>query len=154
MGNPKASRVSHPLFMTSLDTHVGPQELLRMKSQHVLPCVYHFYRDPPQIVSGAGAMLFDHEGRGYIDCLSGVGVMNAGHCQAAIIEPAINQIRTLQHTSTILLTEPQLRLAERLATIAPRPLSKSFFCASGSEAVEGALLLARLHTGRPKVITF
>jgi acetylornithine/succinyldiaminopimelate/putrescine aminotransferase len=105
-------------------------------------------------VAGAGALLFDHEGRTYVDCLSGVGVMNAGHCQPEIIDPVIDQIRTLQHTSTIYLTEPPLRLAERLAAIAPGSLSRSFFCASGSEAVEGALLLARLHTRRPKIIAF
>jgi 4-aminobutyrate aminotransferase/4-aminobutyrate aminotransferase/(S)-3-amino-2-methylpropionate transaminase len=81
--------------------------------------------------------------------------MSAGHCNPAIIEPAVEQIRTLQHTTSIYLTEPVLRLAERLATITPGgggALRRSFFCASGSEAVEAALLVAVLHTGRPEVI--
>jgi 4-aminobutyrate aminotransferase/4-aminobutyrate aminotransferase/(S)-3-amino-2-methylpropionate transaminase len=78
--------------------------------------------------------------------------MNAGHCNPEIIEPAIEQIRTLQHTTSIYLTEPVLRLAEALAGIAPPPLQRSFFCASGSEAVEGALLLAALHTGRREIV--
>ena len=130
----------------------GPQELLRLKSEYLMPCVYHFYRNPPQLVSGSGSYLFDSEGRQYLDCFSGVTVMSAGHCNPAIIEPAIEQIRTLQHTTTIYLTEPILRLAEKLAQITPGDLKRSFFCASGSEAIEGALLLATLHTARREFV--
>ena len=71
-----------------------------------MPCAHHFYADPPEIVSGEGCLLFDHAGRRYLDCFSGVTVMSAGHCNPAIIEPAIEQIRTLQHTTSIYLTEP------------------------------------------------
>ena len=130
----------------------GPAELLRLKQQYLIPCVYHFYKNPPQIVSGEGSYLFDHEGKRYLDCFTGVTVMSAGHCNSDIIEPAIEQIRRLQHTTSIYLTEPILRLAELLANIAPGDLSKSFFCASGSEAVEGALLLAALHTRRRGIV--
>jgi acetylornithine/succinyldiaminopimelate/putrescine aminotransferase len=98
--------------------------------------------------------MIGHDGRRYLDCFAGVTVMSAGHCNPEIIEPAIEQIRTLQHTTSIYLTEPVLRLAERLATITPGGgvLRRSFFCASGSEAVEAALLVAALHTGRSEVI--
>lgn len=132
----------------------GAQELLRLKGEYLIPCVYHFYRSPPQIVGGRGCTLIDAEGREYIDCFSGVTVMSAGHCNAEIIEPAIRQCRQLQHTTSIYLTEPVLRLAERLASLAPGGLRRSFFCASGSEAVEGALLLAALATNRPEVVAF
>ena len=138
--------------MTAAPHAAGPQELLRLKSQHLMPSVYHFFKDPPHIVAGSGAKLLDHQGRSYIDCVSGVGVMNAGHCQSEIIDPVIEQIRTLQHTTSIFLTEPQLRLAEALTHIAPAPLTRSFFCASGSEAVEGALLMAMQHTCRRRII--
>jgi acetylornithine/succinyldiaminopimelate/putrescine aminotransferase len=130
----------------------GPDELLRLKREYLIPCVYHFYERPPQIVAADGCWLIDHQGRRYLDCYTGVTVMSAGHGNPAIIEPAIEQIRTLQHTTTIYLTEPILRLAEKLASIAPGDLRRSFFCASGSEAVEGALLLACLHTGRSHII--
>src|SRR5688572_23541351 len=132
----------------------GPAELLRLKSEYLVPCVYHFYRRPPQICAGVGSYVIDQDDRWYLDCVSGVTVMSAGHCNPAIIEPAIEQIRTLQHTTSIFLTEPVLRLAERLATITPGGgvLRRSFFCASGSEAVEAALLVAALHTGRREVI--
>ncbi len=137
---------------TLTHSFAGPEALLALKSRHVMPCVHHFYQDPPQIVAGEGVYLFDHLGRRYLDCCAGVAVMNAGHCNPAIIEPAIEQIRTLGHTTSIYLTEPALRLAQQLARLTPGDLMRSFFCASGSEAVEGALLLATLHTGRAEFI--
>jgi 4-aminobutyrate aminotransferase/4-aminobutyrate aminotransferase/(S)-3-amino-2-methylpropionate transaminase len=127
-------------------------ELLALKQRYLIPCVHHFYKDPPVFVAGEGAYLFDRDGTRYLDCFTGVTVMSAGHCEPAIIEPVIEQIRSLQHTTSIYLTEPVLRLAEALAEVTPGGLCRSFFCASGSEAVEGALLLAALHTGRPSVI--
>ena len=130
----------------------GPAELLRLKRQYLIPCVYHFYKEPPEIVGGEGSYLIDHLGRRYLDFYSGVTVMSAGHCNPAIIEPAIDQIRRLQHTTSIYLTEPVLRLAEMLAQLAPGDLSRSFFCASGSEAIEGALLAASLHTRRAGIV--
>lgn len=133
-------------------TAAGPGELLRLKSEYLVPCVHHFYARPPQIVAGSGCHLIDHTGRRYLDCFTGVTVMSAGHGNAAISEAAIEQIRTLQHTTSIYLTEPVLRLAEKLAEIAPGDLRRSFFTASGTEAVEGALLTAALHTGRRRVI--
>lgn len=130
----------------------GVEQLLALKAQHLVPCVYHFYQRPPVLVRGEGCYLYDDTGKPYLDCFTGVTVMSAGHCNPAIIEPAIEQIRTLQHTTSIYLTEPVLRLAEKLATITPGRLSRSFFTASGTEAVEGALLMASLHTGRRRVI--
>jgi 4-aminobutyrate aminotransferase/4-aminobutyrate aminotransferase/(S)-3-amino-2-methylpropionate transaminase len=132
--------------------HVSAGELLRLKEQYLVPCVHHFYQRPPVFVAGEGCWLIDDTDRRYLDCYSGVGVMSAGHGNAEIIEPALEQIRALQHTTSIYLTEPVLRLAEALAGVTPTGLTRSFFCASGTEAVEGALLLAALHTKRPDVI--
>jgi 4-aminobutyrate aminotransferase-like enzyme len=124
------------------------QRLLALKRDFLVPCVYHFYRDPPVFVRGEGAYLFDAAGRAYLDCYSGVSVVNAGHCNPRIVDAAVAQMRRLQHTTTIYLTEPVLELARVLAELAPAGLRRSFFCASGSEANEGALLLATLATGR------
>ncbi len=55
------------------------QQLLALKRDFLVPCVYHFYQRPPVFVRGEGAYLFDTEGRRYLDCFSGVSVMNAGH---------------------------------------------------------------------------
>ncbi|MCG3179773.1 MAG: [LysW]-aminoadipate semialdehyde transaminase [Phycisphaerae bacterium] len=139
-------------MITTTGEHLGPRGIVALKGEYMIPCVYHFYRDPPQIVRGQGAHLFDHQGRRYLDCYSGVTVMNAGHCNAKINAAAIEQINTLQHTCTIYLTEPIVRLAERLAAAMPGGLRRSFFACTGSEATEGALLLARLHTRRPLVV--
>ena len=124
------------------------EQLLAAKRDFLVPCVYHFYQRPPVLVRGEGAYLFDAEGRRYLDCYSGVTVVSAGHSNPEIIEAAIDQLRRLQHTTTIYLTEPMLELARVVAELAPGNLRRSFFCASGSEANEGALLLATLATGR------
>ena len=124
------------------------QRLLAAKKEFLVPCVYHFYQRPPVLVRGEGAYLFDAAGRRYLDCYSGVSVLSAGHGNADVLEAAIDQMRRLQHTTTIYLTEPMLELAGVLAELAPGGLRRSFFCASGSEANEGALLLATLATGR------
>jgi acetylornithine/succinyldiaminopimelate/putrescine aminotransferase len=128
------------------------QQLLAMKKDFLVPCVYHFYQRPPVLVRGEGAYLFDTAGRRYLDCYSGVSVLNAGHSNPDIVEAAVDQLRRLQHTTTIYLTEPMLELARTIAELAPGGLRRSFFCASGSEANEGALLLAVLATGRQEFV--
>jgi 4-aminobutyrate aminotransferase-like enzyme len=126
--------------------------LLAAKRDFLVPCVYHFYRNPPVLARGEGAYLFDTEGRRYLDCFAGVTVMNAGHSNPEILEPAIDQLLKLQHTTSVYLTEPVLGLARALAELAPQGLRRSFFCASGSEANEGAMLLAMLATGRKEFV--
>jgi 4-aminobutyrate aminotransferase-like enzyme len=128
------------------------QRLLARKKEYLVPCVYHFYQRPPVLVRGEGAYLFDSDGRRYLDCYSGVSVVSAGHCNPEITEAAVDQLRRLQHTTTIYLTEPMLELAAAVAELAPGNLRRSFFCASGSEANEGALLLASLATGRRECV--
>jgi 4-aminobutyrate aminotransferase/4-aminobutyrate aminotransferase/(S)-3-amino-2-methylpropionate transaminase len=131
---------------------VNVNTLLQRKQDYLIPCVYHFYQRPPVLVRGEGAYLFDTEGRKYLDCYSGVSVMNAGHCNQEILDAAIEQMRRLQHTTTIYLTEPMLELAATIARLAPAGLRRSFFCASGSEANEGAVLLATLATKRKECL--
>ena len=124
------------------------RRMLELKSAYLIPCVYHFYREPMVLERGAGCRLYDTSGKSYLDCYSGVGVTNCGHGQATIVARGAAQLRRLQHTTTIYLTEPMLLLAEALAHFMPGECTRSFFCTSGSEANEGALLLAKLATGR------
>jgi 4-aminobutyrate aminotransferase-like enzyme len=128
------------------------EQLLAAKKDFLVPCVYHFYQRPPVLVRGEGAYLFDSDGRRYLDCFCGVTVVSAGHSNPEILDAAIEQLRRLQHTTTIYLTEPMLDLARAIAELAPPPLRRSFFCASGSEANEGALMLASLATGRGECV--
>lgn len=55
---------------------VGPERLLHLKQRALMPCVYHFYKNPPQIVAGRGCVLIDHTGREYLDCYAGVTVFS------------------------------------------------------------------------------
>ena len=138
------------------------QEILNLKSTYLIPCLYHFYQDPPVLLRGSMQYLFDSTGKQYLDCYSGVTVMNCGHANPAIIEPAIDQLRTLQHTTSIYLTHPMVKLARKLMEFIQggdtsyddrNPRWKAFFVNSGSEANEGALLLAKLYTGKSGFIS-
>ncbi len=122
--------------------------VLLRKKQFLLPCVYHFYKQPPVIVRGEGLYLYDSDGKTYLDCFSGVSVNHLGHCHPAVTAAICEQAKTLCHTTTIYLTEPMLELAEQLVSIAPLVDGKVFFCASGSEANETAAMVAQNYTGR------
>lgn len=139
--------------MHNKESYIGPQEIIRKKNEFLIPCVYHFYKKPMQVVRGEGQYLFDHQDKRYLDFYGGVSVLNAGHCHPEIVDKICEQVKTLQHTTTIYLTQPIVDLAEKLAQITPENLKKSFFCASGSEANEGALLLAQIFTGRHEFLS-
>ncbi|WP_105616680.1 aspartate aminotransferase family protein [Vallitalea okinawensis] len=136
-----------------MDHYIGPEKIIEKKKDYLYPCSHHFYKYPPQIVKGDMQYLYDEDGKRYLDFFAGVSVMNCGHCNPEILKTTIEQLSTLQHTTTIYLTQPIVDLAEKMATILPGELKRSFFCCTGSEANEGALLLARLHTGKKKFIT-
>ncbi|MCT4661113.1 MAG: aspartate aminotransferase family protein [Tissierellales bacterium] len=136
-----------------MKNYAGPEKLIELKKQYLFPNAMHFYKNPPQLVRGEMQYLYDSNGKKYLDFFAGVSVMNCGHCNPVIVDATINQLKTLQHTTIIYLTEPMLRLAEKMADVLPGDLKRTFFCTSGSEANEGALLLARLHTNRKKFLT-
>jgi 4-aminobutyrate aminotransferase/4-aminobutyrate aminotransferase/(S)-3-amino-2-methylpropionate transaminase len=130
------------------------EAVLEKKKRYLIPCTYHFYKTPPLMVRGEGVHLFDSTGRRYLDLYSGVSVNALGHCHPELTEAICRQVKTLQHTTTIYLTEPIISLAEALAQVLPGEIRRTFFCASGSEANEGAALLATLHTGRNEFLAF
>ena len=129
-----------------MDHYIGPQEIVEKKRQYIMPCLSHFYEKPPELVRGSMQYLFDHTGKKYLDCFAGVSVINCGHCNPEITNRLCEQLKTLQHVCNIYLTENFVRLAERLAAVTPGNLQKSFFCSTGTEANEGALLLASIYT--------
>ncbi|WP_094605089.1 Acetylornithine aminotransferase [Sporomusa silvacetica DSM 10669] len=133
--------------------YIGPEKILQKKQDYIIPCVYHFYNEPMQLVKGEMQYLYDHTGKQYLDCFAGVSVVNCGHCNPEITKAICDQVQTLQHTCTIYLTENIVNLAERLAQITPGRLQKTFFCSSGTEANEGAALLASIYTGKQEFIS-
>lgn len=108
---------------------------------------------PVVIEKAEGAVITDVDGREYLDCFSGIAVVNAGHCNPQVVAAAKAQMDKLIHGASYLYhVQPTADLAEKMAHISPQGLTKSFFGNSGAEAIEGALKLARLYTGRHEFI--
>ena len=137
-----------------MNNFIGPDKIIEKKKDFLFPCAQHFYKDPPQIVKGSMQYLYDSTGKKYLDFFAGVSVMNCGHCNPVILDATIKQMQTLQHTTTIYLTQPIVDLAEKFAEALPGNLKRSFFCCTGSEANEGALLHAKLYTKKSGFIAF
>ena len=135
-----------------MDKYLGPEGILEKKEKYIMPCLGHFYREPRQFVRGEMQYLFDSEGKKYLDLFAGVSVINCGHCNPEINKKVTEQLNTLQHVCNIYLTENFVNLAEKLAEVTPGDLQKSFFCSTGTEANEGALLLASIYTGSNEFI--
>ncbi|OPA77011.1 aspartate aminotransferase family protein [Paenibacillus selenitireducens] len=131
-----------------MTTSIGADQIIAKRKHYMFPCTSHFYKNPPQIVRGHMQYLYDDKDTPFVDFFAGVSVVACGHCNEHITRATIKQLETLQHTSTIYLTQPMVDLAEKMASILPGNLCRTFFCNSGSEANEGALLAARLHTGK------
>jgi len=109
-----------------------------------------------EIVNSNGIYLYDKEGKEYIDLVSGVSVSNLGHKHPQIIKAIKNQLDKYSHLMVYgeFIQEPQVRFAELLANNIPQPLDSTYFVNSGSEAIEGALKLAKRFTGRSQILAF
>ncbi|MCX4094367.1 acetylornithine transaminase [Nocardia sp. alder85J] len=107
----------------------------------------------PQIalVRGAGAVVYDADGKRYLDFLGGIAVNSLGHGHPAILEAVTHQLGTLGHVSNLYASEPAIELAEQLVARFGDGHGRAFFCNSGTEANEAAFKIARL-TGRRKII--
>lgn len=126
--------------------YLGPKGVIAKKNDYFVPCINHFYQQPPQFVRGDMQYLYDSTEKKYLDFFAGVSVMNCGHSNPEIIGPVMAQIQDLQHVCNIYLTENGVNLAEKLAEVTPGDLKRTFFVNSGTEANEGALLMAQLYT--------
>lgn len=109
--------------------------------------------DPFTVTRANDTTMVTTEGDEYLDCFSGISVTNAGHNNPNVVAAAKAQLDELVHTcSYIYRNEPVANLAERIAEITPGDLQKTFFCNSGTEAVEGAIKLARKYTGSKEIV--
>ena len=116
-----------------------------------------YRRAPVEFVRGEGALLWDSEGREYLDFMTGISVCSVGHCHPAVVEAVREQAGRLMHVSNLFYTEPMVRLAERLAESSLG--GRVFFSNSGTEAVECAIKIARKHAHRrgiaePEIVSF
>ena len=111
-------------------------------------------RDEPALEwEGQGSLLYDLTGRRFIDCLGGYGIYNAGIRHPKIVKAVQDQLARMPLSSQELIDPLRGALAELLGEIAPGDLQYSFFINNGTDAVEGAYKLARLHTGRINFIS-
>lgn len=109
-----------------------------------------------EITRAKGVYMYGPEGQEYIDMISGVSVSNTGHGHPAVIEAVKKQVDQYMHLMVYgeIIQTPQVKYAEKLSEILPPALSSCYFVNSGSEAVEGALKLAKRYTGRSRIVSF
>ncbi|HZR11236.1 MAG TPA: acetylornithine transaminase [Myxococcales bacterium] len=115
------------------------QDLVQ-RAQSVL---FQNYRTQPiALVRGEGSWVFDADGKRYLDFIGGIATVSVGHANPRVREALMQQAGLIWHASNLYVTEPQIRLAEKL-TAQTKTLKRAFFCNSGTEANEAMIKLAR-----------
>lgn len=128
-------------------------EILLASQDYLFPAVFHYYREPLVVTRAKHQFVYDAEGRQYLDFFGGILTISVGHCNDQVNRAIHAQVDTLQHVSTVFVTEPQAALARKIASLTPEGrLTKSFFTNSGTEANETAILAARCYTGSSEII--
>ncbi len=109
-----------------------------------------------EIERAEGIYMYSPKGEKYIDLVSGVSVSNIGHCHPKVVEAVKKQASQYMHLMVYgeYIQSPQVKLAEKLISLLPSNLDSVYFVNSGSEAIEGALKLAKRHTKRSEIIAF
>ncbi|MBO6575992.1 MAG: aspartate aminotransferase family protein [Rhodothermales bacterium] len=132
----------------------GPSrdEVLALRRQFVHPSIFALYREPIMIVDGYMQWLFDEQGGRYLDMIAGIVTVSCGHRHPKVTEAINEQLRHLQHATTIYLHPNLPLLAEKVAAKMPDGLDVTYFVNSGSEANELAINMARAHTRNIDVI--
>lgn len=120
----------------------------------MFPAAAPYHGNNPLIVDHAkDQYIWDFDGKRYLDFFGGVLTVSVGHCNDEVTERTIEQLRKVQHTTTIYINESMVRLAEKVAELTPGRLQKVYFTSSGTEANETAVMAARMYTGNPVIIT-
>ncbi len=111
---------------------------------------------PPLVIEkGEGSFLYDVEGKKYLDFATGIAIAPVGHCHPRVVEAITEQAQKLVSSMNFMWPKAKIDLAEKLVTILPQPVNTVFFSNSGTEAIEGAMKLARkARPGRPNFIAF
>ena len=128
------------------------QEILDKQRKYLWPNHLLYYTDPMPLDHGEGLYVWDVDGNKYLDFFGGILTTSVGHNHPRVVDAAQQQTAKLIHSSTLYPNENHVKLAEKIAEIAPGDLETSYFHNSGSEANEAAVLLAQLYTGRREII--
>jgi 4-aminobutyrate aminotransferase len=147
------TNLSVPQIRTALPGPKG-KALIDRDATVVSPSYTRSY--PLVIERGWGAMVEDVDGNVFLDCAAGIAVNSTGHAHPDVVRAITTQAQKFLHMSgTDFYYEPQVRLAEELARVAPITGGvRTFFANSGTEAVEACVKLSRYTTGRPNLIAF
>ncbi len=132
----------------------GLAELRALEERYLMRT---YRRAAVEFVRGEGAVLWDADGKEYLDFLAGISVCSVGHCNPAVVEAVREQAGRLMHVSNLFYTEPMVRLAERLSESSLG--GRVFLTNSGTEANECAIKVARKHAHRrdveaPEIVSF
>jgi predicted acetylornithine/succinylornithine family transaminase len=138
----------------SAEAAIGLAEVRSLEDRYLMRT---YRRAPVDFVRGEGALLWDADGREYLDFLTGISVCSVGHCHPAVVEAVRRQAGRLMHVSNLFYTEPMARLAQRLSESSLG--GRVFLANSGTEAVECAIKVARKHAhargvAAPEIVSF
>lgn len=130
----------------------GVERLQALEARYAMPT---YARAPVEFVRGQGCVLWDSEGREYLDLFSGLAVHNAGHCHPDVVAAVQDQVARIAGASNLYYSGPAMELHERLAELGLG--GRSFLCNSGAEANECAIKLVRKHAHergieRPEIV--
>ena len=108
-----------------------------------------------EVSKASGLYITDTSGKKYLDLVAGVSACAIGHCHPRIVKAVQEQAASYMHVMVYgeFIQSPQLQLAKKLASVLPDSLNSSYFVNSGTEAIEGAMKLAKRSTGRSEMIS-
>jgi predicted acetylornithine/succinylornithine family transaminase len=128
---------------TETETHATSEDVLRLEREYLLQ---NYARYPLVLRRGKGCYVYDLNGKRYLDLIAGIGVNALGHAHPRIVKVIREQAGLLIHTSNLYYHEYQGKLAKKLAEVSG--LQRTFFCNSGTEAIEGAIKMIHSHGRR------
>jgi 4-aminobutyrate aminotransferase len=131
---------------------MNTQEILDKQKKYLWPNHLLYYTEPLPLNHGDGMYVWDVAGNKYLDFFAGILTTSVGHNNAKVVKAIQEQAAKLIHSSTLYPNENHVRLAEKLAQIAPGALQSSYFTNSGTEADETAVILAKSYTGQQEII--
>src|SRR3989475_9583883 len=131
--------------MVTLDETTATEEQYQLATYKKMPVVAE---------RGEGVWIYASDGERYLDLYGGHAVAGTGHCHPHVVKAIREQTEKLLFYSNLVYSAARARAAKELVSIAPPSLTKAFFCNSGTEANENAMRMARMATGREKIVTF
>ena len=143
----------NPNTVAPAETRLTDADLVaRTKAHTILEWSAQSKVDPIPVAGAKGCWFWTPEGKRYLDFNSQLMCVNIGHGDERVIKAIQEQAATLAYANPFMATEPRAKLGEKLASIAPGDIDVFFFTNGGAEANENAIKIARMYTGRHKIL--